>query len=77
MSPEIEAHYKDVQERLPKAQAILDGSHSFVMMMVLGDLIARWILAHPPNEVEGLAAALRATVVDRMRELIEEIETLH
>jgi len=43
---------------------MFDGKHSFVMMCVLSQLIAQWLLMHPEEQHNSLVAALAATVED-------------
>ena len=77
MSPELEAHYKQTEETLPKAQKLFEPLHPFVAMMVLTEVIAHWLLEHPQKDHVRVLQALMLTTVDRLSELTNEDETVH
>lgn len=64
MPPEIEQHFKDGAALMERAAPIFHGAHSFVMMAVLANLTAQWLLSHPEEEHDRLADAFSKTVED-------------
>jgi hypothetical protein len=66
LSPELEKFYAEGRALMREVAPILQGSHSFVMMMVLSNLIAQWLLAHPEDQRDKLVVALAATVEDNI-----------
>ena len=70
--PEIQKHYEAVRELMHKVHPMFAGVNSFVMMMTLADLIAQWVLSHPPEKQPHVVASLIATAQDRLVQLIDE-----
>jgi hypothetical protein len=62
LTPELEALYAEGNALMREVGPILQGSHSFVMMMVLSNLIAQWLLSHPEDQRDRLVMTLAATV---------------
>jgi hypothetical protein len=63
---ELERYYAEGNELMDKVGPIFHGTHPFVMMMVLANLCAQWLLQHPELDradyVDTLAAAIEDCV---------------
>ena len=72
MDPELRKHFEDVRDLMTKVHPMFHGVNSFVMMMTLADLIAQWVLSHPPEKQAHVASSLISTVQDRLVQLIDQ-----
>jgi|KBSMisStandDraft_5_1062788.scaffolds.fasta_scaffold28443_2 hypothetical protein len=79
LPPELEAFYADGAKRMKQISPILNGAHSFVMMTILAQLVARWLASHPEHMHEQLVGALATTVEDDLAYILYngEAETRH
>ena len=79
MEPELEKHYNDVRELMGKVHPHFHRVNSFVAMMTIADLIAQWVLSHPPEKQTFMIANIVACTQDRLLQLIddEDEETRH
>ena len=79
MDPEVKKHYDDVTALMHKVHPMFHGKNSFVVMMTLSDLIAQWLLSHPPKDLLRMLYMLIDTTQDRVTQLLaeQEEETRH
>jgi hypothetical protein len=72
MDPELKQAHADVTELMNKVHPHFHGHNSFVVMMTLADLIAQWLLSHPPKDLPRVLYALIDTTQDRVNQLLDE-----
>ena len=72
MEPELKKHYEDVTALMSKVHPHFHGKNSFVVMMTLADLVAQWLLSHPPKDLPRMLYTLIDTTQDRINQLLDE-----
>ena len=72
MDPEVKKHYDDVAALMHQVHPMFHGKNSFVVMMTLSDLIAQWLLSHPPEKQPRMLMALIDSTQERINQLIDE-----
>jgi hypothetical protein len=72
MDPELKQAHHDVAELMSKVHPHFHGRNSFVVMMTLADLIAQWLLSHPPRDLPRMLYALIDTTQERVNHLLDE-----
>lgn len=79
MTAELEDCKREALEIMLKVAPHFNGAHSFSMLLVLSDLVAQWIRAHPPQDVNRLGTMLIETISDRLADLErrDDEETVH
>ena len=74
MDPEVKEQYDAVAALMGKVHPHFHGKNSFVVMMTLADLIAQWLLSHPPKDLPRMLYTLIDTTQDRLNQLLDERE---
>lgn len=70
--PEIdEQHYRDGAVLLAQVAPIFEGAHSFVMMTVLANLTAQWLIGHPEEQHDILAETF-SQLVDQLVAVMQQ-----
>jgi len=79
MTPELKQHYADSLQLLRKVCPSFVNQDSFVVMCVLSNLIAQWLVTHHEDQHNDLIAILAATVEDDIANIyrMQDEETLH
>ncbi len=72
LDPELKKHFDAVMELSAKVHPHFNKVNSFVAMMTLADIVAQWILSHPPERQGHVVSSLIASVQDRLEQLIDQ-----
>jgi len=72
MDAETKKHFDDTKDLMQKVHHHFHGKNSFVVMMTLADLIAQWLLSHPPKDLPRMLYALIDCTQDRINQLLDD-----